>query len=61
MAAATRMTPEQRIERARKAGIAAQSPETHAKNLVRDWPALTAEQKSTISQLLRPVVGGSNG
>ena len=61
MAASKTLTQEQRTARAAKAGKAAQSPETHAQKLVRDWPELTAEQKSTIRTLLRPVVRGSNG
>jgi hypothetical protein len=57
MAASTTLNPEQRIERARKAGKAAQSPETLANRLVKDWPALSESQKSKIAQTLRPVVG----
>jgi hypothetical protein len=56
MAASTTLTPEQRSERARNAGKAAQSPETYAQRLVRDWPTLTASQKATISAALRPVL-----
>jgi xanthine/CO dehydrogenase XdhC/CoxF family maturation factor len=50
-------TPEWRRERARKAGQAAQSPETLAYRLVKDWPELTAAQKHTVRVLLRPVIG----
>jgi hypothetical protein len=50
------MTPEQRIERARKAGQARQKPEYLAQKLVRDWPELTAAQKHTVRVLLRPIV-----
>jgi hypothetical protein len=49
-------TREQRIERARKGGQAAQQPETYAQKLVRDWPELTAAQKHTVRVLLRPIV-----
>jgi hypothetical protein len=57
MAASTTLNPEQRIERARKAGKAAQSPETLANRLVKDWPTLSAEQKNTVRTALRPVIG----
>jgi hypothetical protein len=50
------LTDEQRRERARNAGKAAQSPETYAQKLVRDWPTLTASQKATIANALRPVL-----
>jgi hypothetical protein len=60
MAASTNLTPEQRITRASNAGKAAQSPETLASRLVKDWPALSESQKSTLRQMLRPVVGGSS-
>jgi hypothetical protein len=52
----TTLTDRQRQERARNAGKAAQSPETYAQKLVRDWPTLTASQKATISTALRPVI-----
>jgi phage terminase small subunit len=56
MAASTTLTPEQRTERARKAGYAAQSPETLASRLVKDWPELTDAQKHAVRVLLRPIV-----
>jgi hypothetical protein len=59
MAASTRLTPEQRIERARNAGKVAQSPATYAKNLVRDWPKLNSEQQARIRTVLSPIVGDS--
>ena len=52
-------TAAKRTERARKAGLAAQTPEAHAQKLVRDWPELTAEQKHTVRALLRPVIKGA--
>ena len=55
MAASTTLTREQRIERARKAGQAAQQPETLAARLVRDWPTLTPEQRHTLKAMLRPI------
>ena len=51
---ATRV-PLTREERARKAGKAAQSPETLAAKLVRDWPTLTPEQHHTLRTMLRPI------
>jgi hypothetical protein len=56
MAASTTLNREQRTERARNAGKVAQSPETLANRLVRNWPTLTASQKATISTALRPVI-----
>jgi hypothetical protein len=53
------MTQAQLIERARNAGKVAQSPETYAKNLVRFWPALSAETQATIRTVLSPIVGNS--
>jgi hypothetical protein len=55
VAAATSLTPEQRIERARKAGQAAQQLEPLAARLVRDWPTLTPEQRHALRALLRPI------
>jgi hypothetical protein len=55
VAASTTLTPEQRSDRARKAGQAAQQPETLAARLVRDWPSLTPEQRHTLRALLRPI------
>ena len=56
MAAAPSLTPDQRAERARKAGQAAQRPETLALKLVRDWPILSPDQQHTLRALLRPVL-----
>ena len=53
---ATRV-PLTREERARKAGRAAQSPETLAAKLVRDWPTLSADQRHTLRAMLRPITG----
>lgn len=61
MAASTTLNAEARIDRARNAGKASQTPESHAQKLVRDWPALTEVQKDTVRTLLAPVVGGGNG
>ena len=62
MAASTSLNAEARINRARNAGKAAQSPETLGRRLVKDWPDLSPEQKNTLRTLLRPVVvGGGNG
>jgi hypothetical protein len=58
MAASKTLNSEQRIERARNAGKVAQSPETLANRLVKDWPALTAEQQNTVRTALRPVIAG---
>jgi hypothetical protein len=52
-------TAEWRRERGRNAGKIAQSPETYAKNLVRNWPELSPETRQTIRTLLRPVIGDS--
>lgn len=57
MAASTTLTPEQRRARSRKAGRAAQSPETLAARLVRDWPTLSADQRHTLRAMLRPITG----
>lgn len=56
MAASTRLTAEQRAERARLAGKTAQSPEVLAAKLVRDWPAFTPDQQNTVRMLLGPLV-----
>jgi hypothetical protein len=60
MAAPKNMTPEDRIERARKAGIAGQTPEALAQRLVRHWPELSQQQKHTVRVLLRPIVRSSS-
>lgn len=54
------LTPEQRSERARKAGLVAQSPETLAARLVRDWPTLSLEQRRVLRALLQPVLRGDS-
>ncbi|MCZ2824193.1 MULTISPECIES: hypothetical protein [unclassified Modestobacter] len=55
--ATSTLTPEQRTERARKAGQASQAPEVLAARLVRDWPTLTADQRHTLRAMLRPITG----
>jgi hypothetical protein len=64
------LTPEQRAncrpknmtqaalnKRASDAGKASHAPTTYAKNLVRDWPALSPEQQARIRTVLSPIVG----
>ena len=46
MAAPKNMTPEQRTERARKAGQASVAPEVLAKRLARNWGGLTEQQQA---------------
>jgi hypothetical protein len=53
-------TAERRIN-GRIGGQKAQSVEVLAAKIVRDWPALSEHQKSTVRTMLRPVVRGSNG
>lgn len=48
--------PEWRRQRARNAGLASSSPEALARRLVAGWPKLTAEQRTRIRAVLRPVV-----
>jgi hypothetical protein len=59
VAASTTLTPEQRRERARNAGQAAQRPETLAAKLVRDWPTFSPEQRDTLRAVLRPITRGT--
>jgi hypothetical protein len=54
------LTPEQRTVRASNAGKAAQRPETLAKRLVSDWPAISEETRATIRQMLAPIVRSSS-
>jgi hypothetical protein len=59
---ANTVTPrEQRVINGRIGGIKSQTLEQQAQRIVKHWPELTPAQKSTISTLLRPVVGGGNG
>jgi hypothetical protein len=50
------LTPEQRRENSRLGGIKSQSPEFLAAKIARDWPALSAAQKSLIRTILSPVL-----
>jgi hypothetical protein len=52
MAAPKNMTPEQRIERARKAGQASIAPEVLANRLVKHWSEYTPEQQAKTWQEL---------
>lgn len=56
MAAPVRLTPEERLEVAKAAGLRSQSPEVLAAKLVRDWPAFTPDQQNTVRMLLGPLV-----
>lgn len=53
MAASTRLSPEQRIERARNAGIASQSNDALIRRIVDRAPELTQDQLDTLAALLR--------
>lgn len=56
MAASKTLTAEGRRERARKAGLASQSPRTYARSLAARWPALTEEQRAEVRAHLAPVL-----
>ena len=56
MAAPKSLSPGQRRERARIAGLRSQSAEVLAAKIARDWPALTPSQKSLIRTVLTPVL-----
>ena len=54
---ANTVTPrEERVVNGRKGGYKSQTPEVLAAKIVRDWPELTENQKSTVRTMLRPVV-----
>lgn len=55
MAASTKLTREQRIERARKAGRAAQSPDAAVRRVIASLPKLTLEQIKALRDALPPV------
>ena len=56
MAGAESLSPEERREQSRLGGIRSQSAEVLAAKIARDWPELTAEQKTVVRVLLRPVL-----
>jgi hypothetical protein len=51
---------ERNVHNGRIGGKIAQSPEGLANRLVAKWPTLTASQKATISNALRPVLTGDD-
>lgn len=57
MAASKTLSPEQRQERARKAGQAAQSLDAQVDRIVRNWPKLTDAQVAKLRQLFVPAGG----
>lgn len=58
MAASKTLTPEQRTERARKAGRAAHSLDVHIRAVVDRAPELTADQVAKLRAVFAPVVNG---
>ena len=56
MAASTTLTPEQRAERARKAGLTSHTPAVLAARIVATWPELDADQRAIVKTLLRPII-----
>jgi len=57
MAASKTLNREQRIERARKAGQAAQSVDTAIRRVVESWPSLSDEQVARLRSLFAPTGG----
>jgi len=57
MAASKTLSPEQRVERARKAGRVAQSLDAQVDRIVKNWPKLTDEQIDKLRGLFVPVGG----
>ncbi|TWG13471.1 hypothetical protein FHX75_13515 [Micromonospora palomenae] len=58
MAASKTLTPEQRRERARKAGRAAHSIDAHVRAVVDRAPELTADQVAKLRAIFAPAVNG---
>lgn len=57
-AAAAAMTPEQRVERARRASAAKESLDRYVERVVARAPELTVEQRARLRALLGPYASG---
>ena len=43
-------------QRAKKAGAARHSARTYARSIVKNWPALTEDQRAEVAQITAPIV-----